>query len=193
VHVASALVSPDRSASLLRALQTATNPHDFRIPDADDDLQIESGAFQLKGWVVDRTRDKGLDRFDPWAADINYPAIKPACTVIKLLDLISDSEHRAWYIRSKEEQGTVLWSQVWGYYDGGDDENERGRGRRLQAPLSFMTEFLMMVGMDLIVEVEIERRTRRFRYESYKEDGLGYVLASVRLFLIKSDGTIHGL
>ena len=193
VHVASALVSPDRSASLLRALQTATNPHDFRIPDADDDLQIESGAFQLKGWVVDRTRDRGLDRFDPWSGDISCPPIKPACAVINLMGLVSDSEHRSWYIRSREQQGAALWSQTWGYYNGGDDENEGGRGRTLQASFSFITAFLMEVGMDLIVEVEIERRTRRLRYESYKDDGLGYVLASVRLFLIKSDGTIHGL
>ena len=193
MHVASALVSPDRSASLLRALQTATNPHDFRIPDADDDLQIESGAFQLKGWVVNRTRDKGLDRFDPWAADISYPAIKPACAVIKLLGLVSDSEHREWYISSREQQDAVLWSQVWGYYNDGDDEKERGQGRRLQAPLSFLTDLLTAVGMDLIVEVEIERRKRRLRYESYKEDGLGYILANVRLFHIKSDGTINGL
>ena len=34
VHIRSALVTSDRSASLLRALQTATDPHSYRIPDA---------------------------------------------------------------------------------------------------------------------------------------------------------------
>jgi len=51
--MASALVSSDRSESLLRALQTAKNPHDFRIPAADDDLQIGSGSFQLNAETLD--------------------------------------------------------------------------------------------------------------------------------------------
>lgn len=33
IHVSSALVSPERSNALLRALQTASNPHDYRIPE----------------------------------------------------------------------------------------------------------------------------------------------------------------
>src|SRR5439155_5825948 len=138
-------------------------------------------------------RDKGLDRFDPWSGDISYPPITPACDVINRMGLVSDPEQRTWHMRGNERQATVLWSQLWGRYNDGDDENQMASGRTLQAPPSFITEFLGAVGMDMIVEVEIERRTRRSRYESYEDDGLGYILPSARLFLIKPDGTIRGL
>lgn len=194
VQVASALVSPDRSELLLRALQTANNPHDYRIPDADDDAQIDSGGFQLMGWVVDNNRDNGLDRLDPWSGDISYPPIRPACGIVNLLGLVSDSERREWHIKGKEPNVPEVWSQLWGHYkDRDDDENEMGRGRRLQASLPCIAELLRAVGMDLIVKVGIERRVRRFRYESYKHDDLGYIPPSTRVFVIKSDGTIRGV
>jgi hypothetical protein len=193
VHVASALVSPERSGSLLRALQTAKNPHHFRLPDADDDSQIDSGSFQLKGWVIDRTRDRGLDRFDPWSGDVSYPPVTPTSSVIDLTGLVSDLESREWHIKEQGQQNIALCSQLWGFCDEGNDENEGGTGRRFQAFLPFVAGLLRAVSMDLIVAVEIERRTRRRRYESYKDDDLGYVLPSIRLFLIKSDGAIGGL
>jgi hypothetical protein len=194
VHVSSALVSPDRSASLLRALQTATNPYDYRLPDADDDWQIDNGAFQLKGWVVDRTQDKGLDRLDPWSGDVSFPPVKPACGIVNLLGLVSDLERREWHVVGKEPNLPDVWSQLWDHYkDRDDDESGMGRGRRLQASFNFITEFLTAVRMDLIVEVEIERRVRRLRYESYKHDDLGYIPPSARVFIIKADRTIHGV
>jgi hypothetical protein len=193
VHVASALVSRDRSPSLLRALQTAENPHNFRIPDADDnEAEIEKGPFQLKGWLVNRTRDRGLDRLDPWSGNVGYAPIKPASAVNDLMSLESDLEDRVWHMREKEAQGPALWSQQWGNYNESDDGDEGGNGRRLQSAPPFISEFLTKIGMYLIVEVEIERRTRRRRYENYKYDDFEYILPSARLFLIKSDGTVHG-
>jgi hypothetical protein len=47
--------------------------------------------------------------------------------------------------------------------------------------------------MDLILAVEIERQTRRLRYERHKDDDFEYILPSTMLFLVKSDGTVHGL
>jgi hypothetical protein len=193
VHVASALVSPDRSESLLRAWQTARNFRDFRIPDADDESQIDAGAFQLKGWVVNRTQERELDRLDLWSGDIGYPPIKPACDVINQMGLLSDSEHRAWRIKGKEQEGAVLCSQLWGRCTDSGDENETMRGRRLQASPAFATELLRVTGMDLILAVEIERQTRRLRYERHKDDDFEYILPSTMLFLVKSDGTVHGL
>ena len=78
IHVYSALVSSDRSMALLRALQSVDNPHDYRIPDAEDDLQINFDGFQLKGWIVDRSHDGRLDEQDPWAGAIRYPPLEPA-------------------------------------------------------------------------------------------------------------------
>jgi hypothetical protein len=193
IHVSSALVSPGRSNALLRALQTASNPHDYRIPDANDDLQIDSGAFLLKGWVVDRDRESGLDKFDPWAGDIRCPPIIPAQFVRALMQVDGDAEHRVWRRQDDRTGKRVLWSQIWGCHRDKDDETEGERGKRLQASFAFVTEFLEMMRMDLIVEVEIQREVRRARYENRKEEGLGYILPAAKLFVIKSDGGICAL
>ena len=193
ISVRSALVSSDRSEALLRALQTATNPNDYRIPDIDDELQIDHGEFQLKGWVLDHSRDGGLDEFDPWAGDIRYPPIEPAEFVLDLLQLDSDPEKRRWCIPGDHTGTIAFWSQIWGHYPDNDDETVWERGKRLQASFSVVVEFLRKMDIDLIVEVEISRKMRRPRYETHKDDDLGYIPPNARLFVVKSDGNVNSL
>jgi hypothetical protein len=106
------------------------------------------------------------------------------------MQLDGDAEHRVWRRQDDRTDTRVLWSQIWGCHRDKDDETEGGRGRRLQASFAFVTEFLAMMRMDLIVEVEIKREVRRSRYEKHKEEGLGYILPDAKLFVIKSDGRI---
>ena len=193
VHVNSALVTSDRSAALLRALQTATDPHYYRIPDAGDDLEIDKLGFQLKGWVEDESRESALDQFDPWAGDIQYPPPKPAQFVCDLLQLKSDREFRVWQLQAEGALKEVLWSQVWGSYRRKDDESEGEHGRRLQVSPAFVAEFLGKMNMDLIVKVEIERRISHSRYERDNDDGLGYVQPYFRIFLLRADGQSYSL
>lgn len=193
VHIGSALVTSDRSAALLRALQTTTNPHDYRIPDAGDELEIDKSGFQLKGWVEDRDRESKLDEFDPWAGDIRYPPLKPAKFICELLRLESDREFRAWNLQTEGAHKAVLWSQVWGDYHTKDDDSGTESGRRLIATSSFIKEVLAKLNMDLIIEVEIDRDMRRYRYESYRDDGLGYMPPYSRIFILKANGELHAL
>jgi len=193
VHIASALVSSNRSASLLRALQTATNPHDYRIPADGDDMEIDQMGFQLKGWVEDHDPESGPDKFDPWAGDIRYPPLKPAKFVRDLLQLEMDKEFRVWQLQAEGALKEVLWSQAWGSYRRKDDESEGEHGQRLQVSRAFLSEFLGKMNMDLIVKVEIERHIIRYRYETYKDDGLGYVLPYFRIFILGADGQSHAL
>jgi hypothetical protein len=44
--------------------------------------------------------------------------------------------------------------------------------------------------LDLIVAVEIARRVRHSRYESHKDDDLGFIPPSCRLYLIRADGSV---
>jgi len=190
VHISSALVSSCRSEALLRALQTATNPHDFRIPDAGDHLEIDREKFQLKGWIADRHPNSGLDDQDPWAGGISYPPVTPAPFVLDVMHLSTDSESRVWRVQNGKQEENALWSQVWGYYREKDDETEKESGSRIQGSFRFVLEFLRKIDMDLIIEVEIERQLRRPRYESYKEDDLGFIPPSARFFLVKSNGNV---
>lgn len=191
IHVGSALVSTDRSMALLRALQSVDNPHDYRIPDADDDLQIDFEGFQLKGWIVDRSCDSGLDEQDPWAGAIRYPPPAPAAYIIDIMKLNSDAEYRRWFVRGDDID--VAWAQVWGHFlEKDNDETNNESGVRFQASFEFIVSLLHELEMDLIVEVEIKRRHRYSRWQRSNND-IGFIPPSARLFLVRSDGSISTL
>ena len=193
VHISSALVSPDRSKSLLRALQTAADPYSYRIPDAGDDMEIDESGFQLKGWVENVSSENALDEFDPWAGTIQYPPLKPAKFVRDLLHLEGDRECRIWQIRTKSVSKEVVWSQVWGSYRRQDNESEGEGGQRLQASKTFVSEFLGKMNMDLIVEVEVKRSIRRNHYERGQDEDIGYVPPYFRIFVLRADGRTYSL
>ena len=192
ISVGSAFVSPERSDALLRALQTVSNPDDYHIPDANDDSQINSGGFVLKGWVVDHARDNELDGLDPWAGDIKCPPIMPAQFVRDIMRLDCDSESRTWHRQNPLFAENVLWSQIWGCLRKQDNEpeHEAERGRRLQASHSFVMELIRTLNMNLIVKVAIRREIRHSPYEGPEDYDRKYIPPRTRLFLLKSDGRI---
>jgi hypothetical protein len=186
IRVSSALVSPKNSLALLRALQSVSNPHDYRIPDAGDEMEINFEGFQLKGWISDRERHSGLDDMDPWAGSISFPPPEPDKEIIEIMGLISDKDHRRW--STSTDNKVVAWSQTWGEYC--REEGECERGARFQVLLPFTISLLRALGRDLIVEIEIERRKI---YQSWERRG-GYDTESrqsiTKLFLIRSDNEI---
>lgn len=188
ISVNSALVSPARAFSLLRALQTAKDPYDFRIPDAEDDLQIESGEFRLKGWITARSSEKRLDELDPWAGMTRYPMPEPAGYVIDAMQLETDSDRRIWVEVGSEAYIAV--SRTWGKAE------ERGEVRQpdgswLRAKLGFIQKLLAKMQMDLLIEVQVRRR-KRHRHYSSESDAMN-ISPSFKIFLVKSDGTVHAL
>ena len=196
VSISSALVTPDRSFALLRALQTATRSRDYRIPDDGDELEIDKTGFRLKGWVEYRDSETRLDEFDPWAGAIRYPSLKPAKFVSDLFQLEADKEFRVWRIETAGVRKEVLWSQIWGSDRSQDNqyyETEGEHGRRLQASHAFITELLGKVNMDLIAEVQIEHRIIRDHYERDKGDYLEYIPPYTRIFVLRADGRTYSL
>lgn len=191
VSISTALVSRQRSASLLRALQTTKNPYDFRIPSADDELEIERALYRLKGWIVDRQNDGRLDESDPWAGQVRFPAPEPAPFVIESMALSTDSDRRIWL--SPSSKMPELQSEAWGDFAERND-SEQPSGSRLLASIHFLAEFLTRIDMDLIVEVQLQHRSRYERYGNRDSDeDVGDIPPSSRIFVIKSDRTIRGL
>ena len=196
VHISSALVTSDRSFALLRALQTATNSRDYRIPDAGDELEIDETGFRLKGWIENCNSETGRDELDPWAGDIKYPPLKPAKFVRDLFQLKADTECRVWWVEIEGVREEVLWAQIWGSDRSQSDrhyETEGEHGRRLQASHAFIAELLGEVNMDLIVEVQIERRIVRSRYERSADGYLEYVPPYYRIFVLRANGRTYSL
>ena len=184
VYVWSALVSPDRSIALLRALTTAENARDYRIPCSDDDREIDQGGFVLKGWIESRDRDSGLDRKDRWSGGVRYPPPAPAMEIVELMALGTDSDERVW---CDEAKTPVMRSQVWGNLETERDDRDDERGERLFASIDFVKEVLINLDRDLIVEVQIGRRGQRWRYEA-REDDDERIPERTRLYVVKRDG-----
>jgi hypothetical protein len=193
IHIRSALVSTIPSTALMMALQSTENPRDFRLPHAaDEDAEIDEGEFQLKGWVNDRDRHEGLDSKDPWAGSIPYPPFAPAQYVTDAMGLEPEGEQRSWVAGNPRAE--VLWSQVWETpADLGDHDEEREGGRRFQGALPFVATLLRKLNMNMIIEVEIERRASYGRRGRSKEHDFGFIPPSTRLFIFKPDGRLYSL
>ena len=187
VHISSALVSPDNSLALLRALSTVNSVNDYAIPSAGSDMEIDQLGFLLKGWIVNCSRDRGLDGQDRWAGGISFPPPMPAPEVIDLMRLQTDSDRRIW---RSDRESIVMASQVWGHYDDAKrhESSNPERGSRLQASLEFLTDMLAKLDRKLIIEVQIGRRRRHRSYESSVDNDKEEVPTRARLYLLGSDG-----
>ncbi|TYL41147.1 AVAST type 3 anti-phage nuclease/ATPase Avs3a [Dickeya sp. ws52] len=190
IAIHSALVSPERSLSLLRALQTTENVYDYKIPDAGDNLEINHAHYQLKGWINDITEYYGIDEFDPWAGNVRFPVPEPAPFVIDAMKLYTDKDHRVWSSTSYVEPEMI--SSIWGHRSGKNDE-EKMYCYKLCASVNFIKSALATFKMDLILEVNVDRYSRNSRYERSNGNELDNIPSSTRLFLFRHDGTIQTL
>jgi hypothetical protein len=185
IQISSALVSSQRSQALLRAAQHA-EPLDYRIPPTGDDLQIDVGPYQLKGWIDDETNERRLDEFDPWAGSIHLPAPRPAQFVCDALNLRPGDQERVWFHRDQGGQ-QMLWSQIWGA-ETDDEYSEGDSGRRLQASRGLLTALLNHFRLDMIVKVQIERKNRESNYDRTRGEDHGYIPPYCRLYLLDTKG-----
>jgi len=79
IYIRSAVVAPDHAADLQRALASASNPHDWRLPEEDEkEFEVGHGTFELRGWLVEtREEHEGLDEHDPYAHGIRVTVPLP--------------------------------------------------------------------------------------------------------------------
>ncbi|QGM99706.1 AVAST type 3 anti-phage nuclease/ATPase Avs3a [Methylocystis parvus] len=186
-HIYSALVPPDKSEALLRALASAKDVNDYAIPSADGDMEIDEPGFELKGWIFDHNGDRRLDEKDRWAGGVSFPPPRPAPFIVERMRLDTDADLRFWKDQSKI---CVMESQVWGYYDEAKrhESSNPNRGSRLQVSASFVGSMLGELDRDLIIEVQIERRRRYQPYESGEKDDDERIKTSAKLYLLGKDG-----
>ena len=192
VSVRSALVRPGRSRSLLAALHTVVDAHDYEIPDAGDTLEISHGGYELRGWIATHDTSLGIDDRDPWAGEIAYPGAAPAATISDQMGLALDRDGRVW----RQDGTEALRSLLWGEFPEPPDRDEVDRGSRVQASSRFLGSLLRTMDTDLIVKVSIERRYKYGRYEPYsnkRDRELEPLLPSARVFLIERAGHVHAL
>lgn len=188
IHIFSALVSESSAHALLHALQTASNPHDYYLPDARDHREIRQGAFRLTGWVRIPRSSEGLDHFDPFAGRLPYPPPLPGKSICRIFDLKVDTHFREWLV-SGENSTMAFTAELWGDRFEANELRQPEHGSMLYVTSDFLRRVLSRLRRCLILEVQISRRVH-----GYRSDGEEiYPPPYFRLFLVDADGKIQSL
>jgi hypothetical protein len=176
----------------MRALQTTQNPHDYRIPPSGNELEIDTGPYQLKGWIWETSREHGIDERDPWAGEIEYPPLRPAKWFSDKNDLQSDYERRVWH-SSLTGSEPVLYSYTWGRKSEKNEYVTPETGSRLIADVEAIKTWLSSIGMDLIIEVQISRDFRRDSYRRRQAKTIEYLPPYTLIVIFRANGKIETL
>ncbi len=164
VDISSALVPPDKAASLVRKL-LSEEPMVVSIPVFDE---VEDGFERLMGrkekdwtpWIVCPSGDTLLDKHDPYS--VSYANFRPhvARDFAPLCGLTSgDPFRRIWYDRRGKE---AMCAQAWGREDS-DSEEITHSGRRLSCTSSVLKKILAKYNKDLLLLVKLELCEREYR------------------------------
>ena len=188
-RITSALVSPENSDALLRALQTTQNAFNYGIPESGGELEIDHGRYQLKGWISDNSNELRIDKFDPWAGDIGYPPLHPDNWFTQKFKLISDYERRSWSREGSNGQ-KFFRSEMWGNKIVNEDFYTPETGERIVANKKMLMECLASLSKELIFKVQIERKFRRNSYHNRETSDYDYIFPYTLNFIFKKDGAI---
>ena len=171
-HVHSALVSPTTSAALARALQTVRDPWDFRIPDENDDLQIDQPPYRMTGWLASWNGDTRFDDHDPLRFDVRALQSRPGERVTKHLGLTRNNHPTIRWLGKGRTDPSFIY-EAWSDEAPVEHESQRvtkSEGWRLLAKVDDLADFLTETGDDLIFEITVERKLRNQYSRSYEPD-----------------------
>ena len=192
--LSSALVEPETSRSLLRALQTMGDSWDYKLPDDDEQsAEIDEAPFRFLGWLERTHRDDGIDKKDPFRGYAFRIDLRPGRRVSNACNLIRDAEGLPrWF--AKNEKLPMFLHEAWGVEEN-DDERYRDNfavaGQRLLAHREQLMNFLRDQELDLIIEVEVTRRERRNRQFIGEEENSPPEGRFARLYLLDGQGSLE--
>lgn len=188
--IASALVSKGNSDALMRALETCNDPYDYKLPDyKEDDMEIESDSFMLKGWIKNKSISKRLDEDDPYADNIDYPPYEIGSEVVNKLELSIKNDFKIWY--SPMSSSPSLKCEIWSSHRTGRDEDSDQAGKWLKATTKFLKHLCSTLNCDLILVVGIKREIN-YKYRS-QEDKYEYSKPIHKIFILSSDGELRNI
>jgi hypothetical protein len=172
IRVSSALVAPSTGGALLRALQTMDDSWDYKLPNEGEDQEISKGSYFLLGWLRSPNRDNGIDDKDPMRGYASLIEAFPGRRVIEACGLDLDKMGRPRWLNSSLHPPMFIY-EAWGER-ATDDERYRTdlkvAGRRLLAHKAQLQQFLLAQELDLIIEVEVDRRGQENQRYDSEED-----------------------
>jgi len=189
IYISSALVSPKTSQSLLNALTTCQNPHDFKLPNyKEEDMELEQAPFELKGWIKSHSSDTGIDEFDPHAGEISYPPYSVGESFVKQFGLSCDKFEREWYLPGIAQAS--LATEIWSLKRRTERERFFRSGNRMHASLEFLKKFCNTLKYELILKIEIQRREHR-SYYTRSGDESKYKSPHFKIYIFSADGILR--
>ncbi len=195
-HISSALVQPQTARALLRALQTAKNPHDFKIPDENDHLEIDHFPYRMLGWLEYRSSGEGTDELDPLRHTVGERSYGPGRLASGGLRRVVGRRGTVNWINA--DGGRVFTYEAWSdrpnhVRDDGYTSEIESEGRRLWASSPNLKEFLLSTGWNLIVEIDLARDLGYGRGYRYYDDDKDKRISQTKIFILRADGTIEGI
>jgi len=196
MRVSSALVNVETGISLVKALQTSDDSHDYRLPPAKHDFEIDDGEYQLIGWLNDNEGDTRIDEKDTFSNGIGIIKMSPADNVISSLGLNRNNSAPISWTQKKTEKDAFIyeaWSDLDQYSRKGEyiyGDTVYSDGYRLKASIDTLKEYLEIVKFDLIVEIEITKREVKNGNTSYDQKSKKESRYS-RIYLLRATGEIY--
>lgn len=188
--IASALVSKGNSDALMRALETCSDPYDYKLPDYDEgNMEINSGFFILKGWLKGESVSKRLDEYDPYADNIDYPPYVIGDEIASKLKLSVSDDGKIWNLPLSSFP--ALKCETWSSHRVNRDENPSQAGQRIKASLEFLTHLCTTLNCDLILDVGIKREIN-YKYRS-QEEKYEYSKPKHNIFILSSNGELRNI
>ena len=191
--VTSALVGPGTSSALLRALQTCTDPNDFRLPEVvagyTDEMEIDAPGFRLRGWLFELREDReNLEESDPLRR-IDGGLTEPGPEFIDHHGLARSVNGLELNARSGTRASRIeLWSDH-PPSERGYDRASYAAGHRTWVRIPELLDFLEATQMDMVFEVRI---TRNYA-EAERKTEEKYELGQSRIYLLRGAGALETL
>lgn len=182
IDIRSTLVSADRSGDLARALQSAMDHDDYRLPTVEDEEdEIDTDAWYLRGWLRSDDRERRLDRHDPWASGLYSRIPGPGGRTCALLGLTTDAAERRW---SHSNGPATFRSEVWS--DGEEYEDVlHDRGKRLLATRDALDSLMERTGKHMLFELGFEVDRVETRHTSYMKKEKFDAVKLTRYFILR--------
>jgi hypothetical protein len=164
VRINSALVFPETSSALVRALQSEDNAWGLRLPYENCDYQINTVPYQLVGWLRYLDGDLRFDENDPFRYDIGRTHVIPGSEITQRFGLLAQfGRPQAW---NDGVTGEIIfryeaWCDEPSPGDEYDPRHTRSNGYRLWVRIDKLRDFLAESGFDLICEIQVEREIKK--------------------------------
>ncbi len=178
-YIRSALVSPETSTSLARALSAAEEPFDWKLPNEDEEeFEVDDGPFVLRGWLTEPSDGhEGLEGHDPYAQGISLSRPLPGEKFCTATETHADRTT----LNVQRPDATVV-ARVEQWADPGETElGLSSSGHRLQVTRNALLSYLQAARMNFIVEVQIGR---------YRRDPNSTYERRSKLYVVDADGNI---